>query len=114
MIKPAGGSVISHQHSLDELRPGSPGGRALAGLRGPGYFKELGSRGGRTTVQRYGLLHFRQLAAAGGREKKRRLYTWTKTIIPWHGVIERRIPYWPPRSTTRRRRPIFVYVEVQQ
>lgn len=102
----------THQHSLDELRPGSPGGRALAGLRGPGYFKELGSRGGRTTVQRHGLAHIRQLAAAGGREKRRRLYTWPRTVYPWHGGIERRVPFWPQHSTKRRKRPIFVYIEV--
>ena len=103
----------THQHSLRELQRGSPGGRALAGLRGPGYFKELGSRGGRTTVRLYGVDHLRQLAAAGAREKRRRLYTWPRTVHPWYGGIERRVPFWPPRSTKRRRRPIFVYIEVQ-
>lgn len=102
----------THQHSLNELQCGSPGGRALAGLRGPSYFKELGSRGGRSTVRLYGLDHLRQLAAAGGREKRRRLYTWPRTIHPWHGTTERRIPFWPPRSTKRRRRPMFIYIEV--
>ena len=104
----------TYQHSLYELQPGSPGGRALANLRGPGYFKEIGSRGGRTTVQRHGLAHIRQLASAGGCEKRRRLYTWPRTVHSWHGSIERRVPFWPPRSTKRRHRPMFVYIEVQQ
>jgi hypothetical protein len=100
------------QHTLSELCPGSPGGRALADLRGPGYFREIGSRGGRTTVQRHGLAHIRQLASAGGCEKRRRLYSWPRTVRPWHGGIERCVPYWPRHSTKRRKRPIFVYIEV--
>jgi hypothetical protein len=100
------------QHSLFEVQPGSPGGRALADLRGPSYFKEIGSRGGRTTVQRYGIAHIRQLASAGGREKRRRLYTYPRTVHPWYGGIERRVPYWPRYSTKRRKRPIFVHIEV--
>jgi hypothetical protein len=103
----------TRQHSLNELQPGSPGGRALASLRGPSYFKEIGSRGGRTTVQRHGLAHIRQLAAAGGREKRRRVYAWPRTVHPWYGGIERRVPFWPLRSTKRRKRPMFVYIEVQ-
>jgi hypothetical protein len=104
---------MAHQQSLFDLVPGSPGGRALAGLRGPAYFRERGSRGGCTTVHRYGRVHMRQLASAGGRERRRRLYSWPITIIACASVIERRIPYWPAHSTRRRRRPVFVYIEVQ-
>ena len=81
------------QRSLNELQRGAAGGRALAEQRGAAYL--------------------RQLAAAGGREKRRRAYAWPRTIRPWYGGVERRVPYWPARSTRRRRRPIFVRIEVQ-
>ncbi len=106
--------MVHHQTDLFGLFSGAPGGRALAHQRGREYFRELGSRGGRSTVKRHGIAHLRQLASAGGREKRRRLYTLPKTIVAWEGVIERRIPYYPPRSTKRRQRPVFVYVEVAQ
>jgi len=102
----------THQHSLAELQRGSAGGRALAAQRGTSYLRQLAATGGRTTVRLYGLDHMRQLAAAGGREKRRRVYTWPRTIHPWYGGTERRVPYWPSRATRRRKRPIFVRIEV--
>lgn len=105
--------TFPHQHQLSELAPGSPGGRALRERRGVGYFAEIGSRGGRRTVSTYGLLHMRSLAAAGGREKRRRLYSWPRTVRPWYGGLERRVPYGPPKSTKRRKRPVFVRIELE-
>lgn len=104
--------AIPYQGDLFALFPGAQGGRSLAALRGREYFRTLGSRGGCTTATRYGQAHMRQLASAGGREKRRRLYTHPATIVAWDGVTYRRIPYWPARSSRRRRRPVFVRVEV--
>lgn len=102
-----------HQHQLHELAPGSSGGRKLASERGQTYFHEIGSRGGKTTLSRHGMVHLRQIASAGGRERCRRLYTMAATIRPWYGGVERRVPFWPPRSTKRRHRPMFVYIELE-
>jgi hypothetical protein len=101
------------QRSLNELQRGAAGGRALAEQRGAAYLRQLAAAGGRSTLARYGVAHLRQLAAAGGREKRRRAYTWPRTIRPWYGGVERRVPYWPARSSKRRRRPVFVRIEVQ-
>ena len=100
------------QHSLSELQRGARGGIALAQQRGASYMRQLASAGGRATVARYGVDHMRQLASSGGREKKRRVYSWPCTIRPWYGGTERRVPFWPARATRRRRRPIFVRIEV--
>jgi hypothetical protein len=101
------------QRNLTELCPGSAGGRALAERRGIEYLRQLGSRGGRTTRQRYGVEHLRQLGSRGGREKQRRILTWPMTVTSLYGDVERRVPYWPRRSTARRKRPVFVRIEVQ-
>ncbi len=101
------------QRSLSELQRGSAGGRALVEQRGVEYLRQLASAGGSSTVARYGVAHLRQLASAGGLEKRRRAYSWPRTIRPWYGGVERRVPYWPARSTRRRRRPVFVRIEVQ-
>jgi len=112
----AQGQELEHyyyaQHCLSELQRGAAGGRALSEQRGASYLRQLASAGGRTTVERYGVAYMRQLASAGGREKRRRTYTWPRTIRPWYGGVERRVPFWPARSTKRRKRPIFVRIEV--
>ena len=101
------------QRRLAELQRGSAGGRAVVEQRGAIYMRQLASAGGRTTVKRYGIDHMRQLASAGGREKRRRTYTWPRTLHTWYGTLERRIPLWPTRATRRRRRPIFVRIELE-
>lgn len=51
---------------------------------------------------------------AGGEANRRRLYTIPRTISPWYGGRERRIPYWPPKHTKRRKRPILIRIELDE
>lgn len=104
------------QADLFGLLPGAAGGRRLLETRGPEYFRELGRRGGRQTVKRYGKKYMRRLAAAGGAANRRRLYTTPRTVTPWYGGRERRIPYWPPKTAMyrRRTRPIFVAITLEE
>jgi hypothetical protein len=102
------------QRQLKELYRGSAGGRALRDRRGREYFRDLGRRGGRTTVQRLGTAHMNAIGERGRTERQRRLYGWPRNVRNLWGITERRIPYWPRHSTSRRQRPIMIYVEVQQ
>lgn len=103
----------NQQGDLFGLLPGAAGGRELSRLRGKAYFRALGQRGGQQTASRYGASYMRQLGATGGAAYRQRLYTLPKTIRPWYGGSERRIPYWPPRSTIRRIRPILVRIALE-
>ena len=105
---------MEQQIDLGALFPGAPGGRALAGRRGRAYFIELGRRGGCKTRDLYGVAHLRTLAQKGAAEKRRRLHTWPATITSWDGETYRRVPYWPARRSSRRRRPVFVRIELQR
>lgn len=101
------------QSKLSDLLPGSAGGRRLVELRGRDHLVKLGASGGRSTARRHGVEYMRQLGASGGRAKRRRQYMTPATIKSWDGVIYRRIPYWPHQpQRRRRRRPVFVRVEL--
>jgi hypothetical protein len=101
------------QEDLFGRLPGAAGGRALSRLRGKSYFRQLGQRGGQQTVKRHGKAYMRQIATVGGAANRRRLYTTPRTISPWYGGRERRIPYWPPKHTKRRKRPILIRIEIE-
>lgn len=102
----------THQHELRELLHGSAGGRALVEQRGSDRMKRLGALGGSATYRKHGSAHMRSAGALGGAETRKRLYSRPADVYSIDGTRQRRIPYYPPNSTRRRRRPIFVYIEV--
>jgi hypothetical protein len=102
------------QKELWELMPGAPGGRELARPKGRAYFVELGQRGGATTRNRYGTDYLKALAQRGGKATRQRYHNQPRTIHPWYGGTERSIPYWPPRSTKRRKRPVYIRIEIER
>jgi hypothetical protein len=106
-------SKEAEQSELTDLLPGSAGGSALRRLKGREYFVELGRRGGKATRDRYGVEHLRRLSERGGEANRRRYRTIPKTIHPWYGGEERRVPFWPPRATKRRKRPVYVRIEIR-
>jgi general stress protein YciG len=101
------------QGELWELLPGSAGGRTLRRLKGDAYFAELGKRGGEKTRDRYGKEYLREIARRGSEATRKRYHTQPRIVKPWYGGVERRIPYWPPKATKRRRRPLYIRVEVE-
>ena len=101
------------QKGLWELSPGVAGGRELVRLKGRDYFVELGERGGTTTRDRYGTDYLRELAQRGGEANRKRYHSQPRTVHPWYGGIERRIPYWPPQATERRKRPLYIRIEIE-
>jgi len=101
------------QKDLWELLPGAAGGRELSRLKGRDYFVELGKRGGAATKDRYGSDYLRQLAQRGGEANRKRHHSQPRTVETWYGGTERRIPYWPPTMTKRRKRPLYIYVEIE-
>jgi hypothetical protein len=101
------------QKELWELLPGAAGGRELARRKGREYFVELGQRGGKATRDRYGTDYLKELARRGGEANRKRCHNEPRTVHPWYGGTERRIPYWPPRATKRRKRPIYVRIEIE-
>jgi hypothetical protein len=102
------------QRELWELLPGAAGGQALKQRKGSEYFAQLGARGGAATRDRYGVGHLKELAQRGGEATRKRYHSTPRTIQPWYGGIERYIPYWPPKRTKRRKRPIYVRVELDE
>ena len=103
------------QLDLFRCLPGVAGGRTLRARRDRSYFQQLGRRGGQQTLQRYGRAHFRALARRSRDLQRLRRYTQPTTVIfTLHGErwAERIIPYWPQKSTRRRKRPIFVRIEL--
>jgi hypothetical protein len=101
------------QRELNELLPGSAGGRKLRRLKGREYFVELGRRGGKATRDRYGLDYLRDLARRGGEALRRLYHHEPRTVRPWYGGKERIVPYWPAKATKRRKRPIYVRIELE-
>lgn len=101
------------QKELWELMPGAVGGRKLAELKGRQYFVELGKQGGAKTKERYGVEYLKTIAQRGGEATRQRYHTQPRTIHPWYGGAERHIPYWPPRSTKRRKHPIYVRIDME-
>ena len=101
------------QKELWDLMPGAAGGCELARCKGREYFVELGKQGGATTRDRYGAEYLKALAARGGEANRQRYHTQPRTIHPWYGGTERSVPYWPPRSTKRRKQPIYIRIEIE-
>jgi hypothetical protein len=102
------------QKELQELLPGVAGGQALRRLKGRDYFAELGRRGGTQTRDRYGNAYLRELAQRGGEATRKNYHSKPRTVEPWYGGVERRIPYWPSTATKRRKRPLYVRIELEQ
>jgi hypothetical protein len=102
------------QKDLWGLLPGAVGGRQLSRQKDSEYFAELGHRGGTATRDRYGRDYLKELAQRGGEANRRRYQSQPQTIHPWYGGAERRIPYWPPNSTKRRKHPIYIRVELEE
>jgi hypothetical protein len=96
-----------------ELLPGVAGGRALRRLKGDDYFAKLGEKGGAATRDRHGEAHLRKIAQEGAQKARKKKYSTPRTVKQWHGGIERIVPYWPPKSTKRRKRPIYVRIELE-
>ena|SRR5689334_14969947 len=103
----------AQQRELRDLVPGTAGGKALRRLKGREYFVELGRRGGKTTRDRYGVGYLREIAKRGGEALRRLYHRQPKTIHPWYGGKERVVPYWPAMATTRRKRPIYMRIELE-
>jgi hypothetical protein len=102
------------QRELWELLPGAAGGQELKRRKSRDYFAELGARGGATTRDRYGVDYLKELGQRGGEANRKRYHDEPRTIHPWYGGTERRVPYWPPKRTKRRKRPIYVRVELDE
>jgi hypothetical protein len=101
------------QRELRDELPGVAGGKALRRLRGREYFVELGRKGGIATRDRYGMGYLRELARRGGEALRRLYHDEPRTVRPWYGGLERVIPYWPANATKRRKRPIYVRIEIE-
>jgi hypothetical protein len=95
------------------LLPGSAGGRALRDRKGSEYFSELArNAAARKTREERQAIHQKGVA-----ERLRRLYSIPRTEIYEELedlVVERIIPYWSHRRTKRRRRPVFVRIELSR
>lgn len=104
------------QRDLYELLPEVSGGRALAAQRGPGYLAEIGATGGASTLSRYGRVYLAALGERGRQERRRRRDDLPRTIQRLDGSTARVIPWHPHRGSSeyspRRRRPVFVLVEL--
>src|SRR6476646_8279857 len=101
------------QRELRDQLQGVAGGKALRRLKGREYFVELGRRGGKATRDRYGVGYLKELAKRGGDALRRLYHHEPRTIRPWYGGKERVIPYWPPNATRRRKRPIYIRIELE-
>lgn len=104
------------QTKLFSLFPGSAGGRALAERRGAGYLADLGRTGGLSTRDRYGRDRFAELGRASGAARRLRRDSLPRTVQRLDGTAARVIPWQPHRESSeyspRRRRPVFVLVEL--
>jgi hypothetical protein len=101
------------QRDFFELLPGVAGGRALRRLKGDDYFAKLGEKGGAATRDRHGIDHLRKIAQDGAKEARKKKHMTPRTVKQWHGGTERIVPYWPANSTKRRKRPIYVRIELE-
>jgi hypothetical protein len=104
-----------YQLDFFDLLPGSAGGRALRDRRGSEYFSELAKNAAaRKTKEERQAIHQK-----GVTSRLRRLYTVPRTVTSiqeglnaaWR-VTERIIPYWPRRTTCRRKKPVMVRIEL--
>jgi hypothetical protein len=92
------------------LLPGFAGGRSLYKQRGPEHFRQLAyASANRPEYAR------KQAARNAALTRLRRLYTVPRTEV-WEGhgmrLVERVIPWWPHWATRRRKRPIYVRIEL--
>lgn len=95
------------------LLPGAAGGRALRALKDKEYFADLG----RKTVATHSEGYMRELGKKGAAERRRRLYTYPRTIsytMAGYRITERVVPWWPhQQSRQRRKRPVLVRIELE-
>jgi hypothetical protein len=100
------------QLNFYHLLPGSAGGRALRDLRGSEYFSELArNAAARRTREERQAIHQK-----GVSERRRRLYTIPRTVVHeevGYRITERVVPWWPHWATKRRKRPIYVRIEIE-
>jgi hypothetical protein len=94
-----------------DFLPGYAGGRALYLQRGREHFRQLASiSAGRPEHER------KRTAQAAALTRLRRLYTVPRTEV-WEGhglrLVERVVPWWPHWATKRRKRPIYVRIELE-
>src|SRR5215210_6186299 len=107
--------VPTDYHQLDffHLLPGSAGGRALRDLRGSEYFSELArNAAAKKTKEERQAIHKKGVV-----ERLRRLYSIPRTEVYEELedlVTERVVPWFPHWSTRRRKRPIFVRIELSR
>jgi hypothetical protein len=94
-----------------DFLPGYAGGRSLYKQRGSEHFRQLASiSAGRPEHER------KQAARNGALTRLRRLYTVPRTeVYEGHGIrlVERVVPWWPHWATRRRKRPVYVRIELE-
>jgi hypothetical protein len=106
--------VAYYQSDFFGLLPGAAGGRALRALKDSEYFREIA----RTAAKKRSKEVRQAIASKAAHERRRRLYTIVRTVNYVEldeRVTERIIPWWPhQKNRQRRKRPVFVRVEVQR
>jgi len=94
-----------------DFLPGFAGGRSLYKQRGPEHFRQMAwASAQRPEVER------KQAAQRGAVTRLRRLYIVPRTeVYQGHGIrlVERVVPWWPHWATRRRKRPIYVRIEIE-
>src|SRR5215213_7194851 len=94
-----------------EFLPGYAGGRSLLQKRGPEHFRQL------AYISANRPEHERRRAAQNAAATRlRRLYTVPRTeVYEGHGMrlVERVVPWFPHWATKRRKRPIYVRIELE-
>lgn len=102
------------QLSFFSLLPGSAGGRALRAVRGNDYFSTLAQ----TAAQNRTAQERQELARKSAQERQRRRHSSPRTVSYIEAgfrVVERVVPWWPHQTNRqRRKRPIFVRIEVER
>jgi len=94
-----------------DFLPGYAGGRSLYNQRGSEHFRQMAwASAQRPESER------KQAARNGALTRLRRLSTVPRTEV-WEGhgmrLVERVVPWWPHWATKRRKRPIYVRIEIE-
>jgi len=99
------------QEDFFHLLPGYAGGKALLIQRGPEHFRQLAWASAQRPEEER-----KQAARRGAMTRLRKLYTVPRTeVFEGYGMrlVERVVPWWPHWATKRRRRPIYVRIELE-
>jgi hypothetical protein len=100
-----------YQTDFFDLLPGFAGGRSLVKQRGPEYFRTLAYiSANRPESER------KRSAQEAALTRLRRLFTVPRTeVYEGHGMrlVERIVPWFPHWATKRRKRPIYVRIEIE-